>query len=430
MFKWRFSFLALIFLLASSNSIQAVTHDVTVGNNFFSPNDLTIQVGDTVRWTNNADRTHDVTADDFSWASETSSSFTFERTFNTVEEVLYHCTVHSSPGQNINSNQNGRINVVEGTANQPPTADFSSSCTDLECSFTDQSTDSDGTISSWSWNFGDGDTSNSQNPSHTYAAAGTYSVMLTVTDNDGDSNDVSKNVTVTAAGNQDPNASFTFTCFDLDCNFSDASSDPDGTISAWDWAFGDGGSSTASSPSYSYAAAGTYTVSLTVTDNDGAQDTTNRSVTVTEPGASFVIVPAISDAWFDPLTAGQGFFIIVWQDIELIFLSWFTYDTERPPEDVMAILGEPGHRWLTAQGPYVGDTAVLDVFLSSGGTFDSVEPVVGPPLAVGTITITWTSCNSGTLVYDLPALGLMGEIPIERIVLDNVPACEAAQPPQ
>jgi hypothetical protein len=32
------------------------------------------------------------------------------------------------------------------------------------------------------------------------------------------------------------------------------------------------------------------------------------------------------------------------------------------------------------------------------------------------------------LSYDLPALSLSGDIPIERIRLDNVPACEAAQP--
>jgi len=46
---------------------------------------------------------------------------------------------------------------------------------------------------------------------------------------------------------------------------------------------------------------------------------------------------------------------------------------------------------------------------------------------VGTMTIVWTGCNEGLLPCDLPALGLSGDIPIERIVLDNVPACEAAQ---
>jgi sulfatase modifying factor 1 len=143
---------------------------------------------------------------------------------------------------------------------------------------------------------------------------------------------------------------------------------------------------------------------------------------------SFLINAAISDAWYYPPTSGQGFFIIVWEDIELVFLSWFTFDTERPPEDVTAILGEPGHRWLTALGSYSGDTATLDVFRTNGGVFDSEEPpAVTDPTPVGTITITWTGCNAGILSYNLPSLALTGDIPIERIVLSNVAACEAAQ---
>lgn len=145
---------------------------------------------------------------------------------------------------------------------------------------------------------------------------------------------------------------------------------------------------------------------------------------------SFLINAAISDAWYYPPTSGQGFFIIVWPKIELVFLSWFTYETERPPENVTAILGDPGHRWLTALGPYSGDTAVLDVFLSSGGVFDSEQPpVTTDQTPIGTITITWNGCNAGILNYDITSLGLTGEIPIERVASSNIAACEAAQAP-
>ena len=112
----------------------------------------------------------------------------------------------------------------------------------------------------------------------------------------------------------------------------------------------------------------------------------------------------------------------------MVFLAWFTYDTERPPQDVTALLGEPGHRWLTALGPYDGDSALLDVFLSSGMIFDSGEPeVTTEQLEGASIWITWSSCEEGVLTYDIPSLGLSGEIPIQRIVDDNVAACEAAQ---
>jgi subtilisin family serine protease len=66
--------------------------------------------------------------------------------------------------------------------NNPPVAAFTSSCTDLTCTFTDGSTD-DGTIVSRSWDFGDNTAASTDiNPQHIYASAGTYTVTLTVTD--------------------------------------------------------------------------------------------------------------------------------------------------------------------------------------------------------------------------------------------------------
>ncbi len=228
---------------------------------------------------------------------------------------------------------------------------------------------------------------------------------------------------------QDPSANFTADCDGLSCQFMDKSTDPDGSIVERAWDFGDGDSSGSANPSHTYAAAGAYDVTLTVTDDYGGMDSVTQQVTVSAPSAHFVINAGITDAWFDRLTDGQGFFIIVWEDLQRVFLSWFTYDTERPPEDVMAILGEPGHRWVTAQGSYEGDTAMLNAFLTAGGIFDAAEPpAVTDPDPIGTMTIVWRDCNTGTLSYNLPDLGLSGDIPIERIVLDNVPACEAAQP--
>ena len=83
-------------------------------------------------------------------------------------------------------------------ANEPPVADFTVSCLDLACSFTDASTD-DGGIVAHSWSLGDGATSSAQSPSHTYAGPGTYTVTLTVTDGGGLRDDVAKPITVSAA---------------------------------------------------------------------------------------------------------------------------------------------------------------------------------------------------------------------------------------
>lgn len=328
-------------LIPAVSSAQTI-HEVDVSDgNSFEPEVLTINRGDTVRWVNSISVfRHNVVSEDDLWEPiDPDHEFIFEVTFPDAGEFNYFCGPHEEF-------HTGIINVEGAGMLVPPQADFSSNCNDLDCDFTDQSTDGDGQVTSWSWNFGDGEISTLVNPSHSYPAEGVYNVELVVT------------------------------------------------------------------------------------DDDGQTDSVNKDINVTEPDTPpFLINPAISDAWFFPDTSGQGFFIIVWEDSKLIFLSWFTYETELPPEDVTAILGKPEHRWLTALGPYEEATALLDVFLSSGMIFDSPVPVVDTEQLEGaTIEIVWTGCNEGVVKYDIPSLGLMGEIPIERIVQDNVAACMAAQP--
>jgi hypothetical protein len=137
----------------------------------------------------------------------------------------------------------------------------------------------------------------------------------------------------------------------------------------------------------------------------------------------FAINAGLNDAWFNPQTPGQGFFLTVFEDIGMVFLAWFTYDTVRPAGSVIANLGEPGHRWITAFGPFNGDTAELDVEITSGGVFDSAQPGVDQAID-GAITLQFTGCNAGMVTYSIASLGLLGEVPIQRIALDNVSRCE------
>jgi lysophospholipase L1-like esterase len=84
--------------------------------------------------------------------------------------------------------------------NQPPTASFSYSCTQLVCSFNGVgSTDSDGTILSYAWTFGADGSATGAQAGHTFSAAGTYGVTLQVTDDDGAKGSVTQQVTVSAA---------------------------------------------------------------------------------------------------------------------------------------------------------------------------------------------------------------------------------------
>jgi Zn-dependent metalloprotease len=72
--------------------------------------------------------------------------------------------------------------------NDPPTPGYAASTvgtSDKVFSFTDTSTDTDGTVVEWAWDFGDEATSTEKSPTHEFAAYGNYQVQLTVKDDKG-----------------------------------------------------------------------------------------------------------------------------------------------------------------------------------------------------------------------------------------------------
>jgi hypothetical protein len=83
--------------------------------------------------------------------------------------------------------------AVEVAENVPPAASFTVDCISMDCTFTDTSTDPDGSLVAWEWDFGepdsDEDTSTVQHPVHTYADSGynfySFWVRFAVTDNAG-----------------------------------------------------------------------------------------------------------------------------------------------------------------------------------------------------------------------------------------------------
>lgn len=176
-----------------------------------------------------------------------------------------------------------------GAKNAAPVAAFTFTCAELRCSFTDTSSDADGTIAARAWSFGDSGAATAASPEHTFGAPGAYTVTLTVTDDAAATASTSRQVTL----NLPPRASFDFSCAGLTCTMTDGSTDAAGSIVSRSWSFGDGAVSTEANPSHTYGASGTFTVTLTVVDDGGESNAATRSVTVqaeagkTPPSAAF-----------------------------------------------------------------------------------------------------------------------------------------------
>lgn len=366
--------ISALFLLCKAGLAGAATHDVTVRSNFFSPNNITIEVGDTVRWTNNAGF-HNVTADDDSFASPTSNSFVFSQTFTSVEQVRYYCSVHSSPGQNINTNMNGIINVVEAM----PSTEVGIESVDAV----------DGTYKA-----GEDVQVVTQLKNNSTVDSGEFQVNFYASQ---DSAITGSDILV---GSQLVNNIAAGASLELEENIN-----LPGGLTAGDYFIG------------------------AILDIDDSNPTNDAGVDATAifVFVQFVMNTGLNDAWYNPATSGQGFFITIFPDLGLVSLAWFTYDTELPPVDAIANLGDPGLRWLTALGAIENDQATMNIEFTSGGLFDAASTITrtSPAGSDGTLLLKFNDCHTGSVEYDITAIDAQGTVPIQRVAADNVALCEA-----
>ncbi|HWQ93435.1 MAG TPA: CHRD domain-containing protein [Clostridia bacterium] len=96
---------------------QAAIHDVDIEGFAFSPQHVSINAGETVRWTERDGADHTTTSDTGLWDSGSLGlNATFSYTFNEAGVFLYHCTPHAG--------MTGSVTVTG--ANTPPTVTISS----------------------------------------------------------------------------------------------------------------------------------------------------------------------------------------------------------------------------------------------------------------------------------------------------------------
>ena len=187
-----------------------------------------------------------------------------------------------------------------------PIAQFTHStplCEQNSIRFSNLSTTTEGTVTTWKWDFGDGQQSALREPAHTYAGPGTFLVSLTVKTNLGCEATYTESLIVAAL----PVVDFDvpdFCLSDVSARFTNLATNADGSTSnlIYAWDFGDAARSSPANPntadsrnpSHNYSLPGDYIISLTVTTADGCSKTETKNFRVNgiNPIADFEVVNA------------------------------------------------------------------------------------------------------------------------------------------
>ena len=187
----------VVYLLSLSSlaipAAQGATHTVEIGDFFFNPSTLNINVGDSVRWTVSAG-THDTTSGNpptgATWESElmfAGESFTFP--FDTAGSFPYACGFHfGGPFTML-----GLVTVASGPVMIPPTVNILPNGTTLnapaELALTADASDSDGTVAAVEFYLGANLITTDDAAPYSAACgglpAGNYVLTAVATDNDG-----------------------------------------------------------------------------------------------------------------------------------------------------------------------------------------------------------------------------------------------------
>ena len=106
--------LAVVAAVGVGSVALAADHGVAIAGFAFSPDSITIAVGDMITWTNNDGVGHTATADDASFDTGTiAAGSSKSATFATAGTFTYHCKIHPAMAATI----------VVTSATTPPTTD-------------------------------------------------------------------------------------------------------------------------------------------------------------------------------------------------------------------------------------------------------------------------------------------------------------------
>lgn len=228
-------------------------------------------LGDTVSFTNTSVCNN--TACNYVWdfgdgtqsiATSPKKVFTSASIYNVKLKIL---SAFSCPDSSVAAITVAPKPIVNFTSN--------SACLGTISYFTNNSSITTGSISSYTWDLGNSTTATTVNTSLIYTNPGNYTVRLSATSDKGCVASLSKNISIFArpvAQYNVPNV-----CLGQPSVFNQSST---GNTLSYLWNFGNTASSTVSNPNYIYPQAGTYTTSLIVTDINNCADTSVVNTTI------------------------------------------------------------------------------------------------------------------------------------------------------
>ncbi len=212
------------------------------------------------------------------------------------------------------------------------------------------------------------------------------------------------NFTVTAGG-----SGLVFTPASLTISVGDTVTFVNGggfhNVVADDGSFSNGPSTSIWSISHTYTAAGTFGYYCAVHGSPGA----GMFGTIVVQAASTVnIGPGFTGAWYDPAQSGHGLFLEVLQN-NAVLAWWFTFNPAGTEQS-----------WFGGVGTYSGNTAVItQVIQTTGGRWiPNFDPSKLVQIPWGTLTFTFTDCNSGRVDFNSPVPGYgVGSMNLTRLTL-------------
>ena len=178
--------------------------------------------------------------------------------------------------------------------NPLPVADFNYSnlCSNDSIYFSDNSTVSTDTITSWYWNYGNGTSATNPNNYIIYDTSSTFDISLIVTSNKGCKDTVTKSLFI----KKSPVSNFTVsnTCENSNTIFINQTQEEGiNQIISTLWDFGDSTASNSMNTSHLYNVWGTYNVSLTTKYVNGCQNTITKPINIFQTPNTFFVFDSV-----------------------------------------------------------------------------------------------------------------------------------------